>query len=213
MIKILILGNDPFLKALFENMPFLCLIKNNIDEGVMKFNEFSPDIIVSDFQLENENCIRFLKYIREELKNNTIPIILTSKDSDEEINLIIKKYNTHYLQNPLGFSKTIEIIKNIYNETMEHRELSNIKTEFMVSLDKLKNEILVKLNEIGKITNVLISINYNNNEGILLNEMKEKINLTKKEISNIINSNICNFCKIKKECKNKDNCDILLYGK
>ncbi|MDX4069974.1 response regulator transcription factor [Aliarcobacter skirrowii] len=94
------------------------------------------DVIISDIQLENENGINFLKYIKS--KNINIPSILTTAHTDTNYLIeAIKLKVENYLIKPIDINELLDSLVDVLLPKIQEKELK-------------KNENIIKT--IGAIT-------------------------------------------------------------
>ena len=96
----------------------------------------TTDVIISDIQLENENGINFLKYIKS--KNINIPSILTTAHTDTNYLIeAIKLKVENYLIKPIDINELLDSLVDVLLPKIQEKELN-------------KNENIIKT--IGAIT-------------------------------------------------------------
>ncbi len=158
MLKVLYLEDDEntrevvryFLKDKVEEL----YVGFDGEEGLKLYEQYSPDLIITDIQMPNMTGIEMSKIIRE--KNIDIPIIVITafNDSDsllEAINIGI----TNYINKPLDFEILIntlaKISKNL-NLKNENKRIKNILEQYKDIVDE--SSLISKTNLEGKITYV-----------------------------------------------------------
>ena len=97
-----------FLSLYFKKV----VLKKNIKEAIVAFNDIRIDAIITDVKLEDGNGLDFITQVRHRDKN--IPIIVLSAHKDESflfkaIGLNISSYELK----PIGYENFISILKNL----------------------------------------------------------------------------------------------------
>ena len=96
-------------------------VKNTID-AMKILLEKKVDVIISDIQLENENGINFLKYIKN--KEIQIPAILTTAHTDTNYLLeAIKLKVENYLLKPINIDELLDSLYDILLPKIQEKEL------------------------------------------------------------------------------------------
>ncbi len=105
------------LKLFFKEV----IYSENIDYAVKIYNSTSPDIIISEVQLDNKSCLPLLFNIRQ--YNQYIPIIITSANKREEILFeAIRLHLVDFLVKPLKVEKIIFTLNNTAKYILNHGE-------------------------------------------------------------------------------------------
>ncbi len=150
--KLLLVDDDPielFLlkEILTSKKEFIIYTANNAKDGFILAEQYSPDIIVSDFIMPEENGFEFCRKIKKHPKlRNTIFLLLTSiEDRDNKIeglelgadDYLTKPYNHRELLSKIhAFIR----IKNLQDELQEEKkQLSNVNKEMEESFNGIIN--------------------------------------------------------------------------
>ncbi|MDY0180670.1 response regulator transcription factor [Aliarcobacter skirrowii] len=130
------------------------------------------DVIISDIQLENENGINFLKYIKS--KNINIPSILTTAHTDTNYLIeAIKLKVENYLIKPIDINELLDSLVDVLLPKVQEKELK-------------KNENIIKT--IGAITDskqveivkyIFNNLDENNNFFGSYSEIMDKFSISK----------------------------------
>jgi len=104
MIKILLVEDDEVLGYIIkEGMELIgdyeVRWENQPKDGLIAFDEFNPDVIVSDVEMPGMSGLEFIKLIRE--KDQTVPVILETCVSSGKV--ILEAYNIgidNYIKKP-----------------------------------------------------------------------------------------------------------------
>jgi two-component system cell cycle response regulator len=212
-ISVLYVEDDETIQMVFTNIlkRFInkLYIANDGKKGLKKFEEFNPDLIITDVQMPKMNGIEMIAKIRE--KNKNIPIIITTAFND--INYAIDGIK-------LGidgfFLKPIEDIKNYLDILEKKAKLIMLKKEneikesiiqtiienFFDIAFFVENEKIVTLNQKAK--NLLKTENIND----FFYQIKPKLPLQKTEKEIIEYEN--NFYSIKINNYSEDNFIIIM---
>jgi len=97
-----------FLSLYFKKV----VLKKNIKEAIVAFNDIRIDAIITDVKLEDGNGLDFITQVRH--RDKSIPIIVLSAHKDESflfkaIGLNISSYELK----PIGYENFISILKNL----------------------------------------------------------------------------------------------------
>ncbi|MGB3773958.1 MAG: response regulator, partial [Leeuwenhoekiella sp.] len=86
-------------------------------EAVEMFNEFKPDLLIIDINMPHANGLEIVKFIREELKDNT-PIMVLSGNTDES--LIVEAFELgiqDFMKKPLSLDEVSARVKRLIGPT------------------------------------------------------------------------------------------------
>ena len=118
-------------------------VKNTID-AMKILLEKKVDVIISDIQLENENGINFLKYIKS--KDILIPAILTTAHTDTNYLIeSIKLKVENYLLKPINIDELLNSLYDVILPKMQEKEIkknSNIIKTIGAITDSKQVEII-----------------------------------------------------------------------
>ncbi len=123
---------------------------NNLTEATNIYNTKHPQIIISEVTFKDENCFDFLNTIRE--YNHLIPIIITSKNKDEEILLqSIRLQLIDFIEKPIKIEKFIFALNNTAKHILHFGDINiifanNLKYNYIAKTikDNKKNIHLTK---------------------------------------------------------------------
>ncbi|MEA2027399.1 MAG: response regulator [Campylobacterota bacterium] len=117
-------------------------VAENGKEGLAKFKEFKPDIVITDIQMPIMDGIEMMKAIRE-IDSNT-PIIVTTAFNDSDYLIqAIKLHTAHYLMKPLNLKK----LKKSIDEVYEPIELKKQLLEKNRELEELNRTLEAKVEQ------------------------------------------------------------------
>ncbi len=138
-------------------------IASNGDEGLKKFHETSPDIIITDIQMPVMNGLDMIKKIRE--KDKDIPVIVTSAFNDSSYLLnAIELGVEYYLLKPVMIDQLEKRLHSVISRLMQNRELDlyrlhlEQRVEQEIVLRKEKETLLIRQNkdaEIGQMVGII----------------------------------------------------------
>lgn len=150
-IKILYVEDEPITRNqvstfLKKRLGKVIVAKNGHD-GIKKFIENTPDIIITDLVMPDMSGIEMMKKIRSD--GSRCPVIITSALSDsktilESVDLKIEKY----IIKPIEAEVLINSLKYIVIQELEHNEnLLVVDNDFVLTDDK-KNELELEIRNI-----------------------------------------------------------------
>jgi YesN/AraC family two-component response regulator len=132
-------------------------IANNGEEGLKKFKELKPDLIITDIQMPKMNGIEMIENIRKE--NTSIPIIITTafNDINYAINSIKLGVDGFFLK-PIEDIKTyLDILENKAKIIMLKKEnekkekiIETIMNNFFDIAFFVENDKIIQINENSK---------------------------------------------------------------
>lgn len=156
-LKVLIVEDEiklaNLIKASIKELFFKVNIAKDGIEGLKKFQNFKPDIIISDITMPNLDGLEMCQRIREE---SNIPIVILSAYSQKEkllkaIDLGINKYFIkpfdieeflEYLKNLSKNIKKIKTYKLKDNFVFDNNSVCLYKDEILINLTKREREFL-----------------------------------------------------------------------
>ena len=113
--KILVIEDElnirKFLTALLEANDYIVLEAKNVDNGIMMFSSYLPDLVVLDLGLPDKDGMEFLKAIR---KNYSTPVIVLSARTDEgdKVDALDNGAND-YVTKPFGSAELLARVRSI----------------------------------------------------------------------------------------------------
>jgi YesN/AraC family two-component response regulator len=93
---------------------------NSVD-GLKKFNQFKPDIVLMDLEFSSKNAIELLADIKQLNKNANI-IVLSNKNDDFELLQNIDMGILAFLVKPLDVDKLFDTLIKVVNERLKEEE-------------------------------------------------------------------------------------------
>jgi YesN/AraC family two-component response regulator len=212
-ISILYVEDDESIQMVFSNIlkrfaKELYIAKNG-EEGLSKFKNLHPDLIITDVQMPKINGIEMIANIRKE--NTNIPIIITTafNDINYAIDAIKLGIDGFFLKPIKDIKSYLDILENKAKIVMLKKEnekkekiIDTIMKNFFDIAFFVEKEKIIKLNE--KAQNII------KNEDI--NEFLTQIkpNLTLKKIEEEIIEYKNHFYSIKIDTYSEDNFIIIM---
>jgi len=142
------------LNELFEKVCMNLYVAKDGEEGLEKFKEYKPDIVLTDIHMPKMNGLSMIKYIRE--INPDVPTVVASAFSDTEYLLeAIKKGVNHFLLKPINLLELLNTLDDIASNLVAKRELKEnekILSQYKDIVDEA--EIVSKSDPKGYITYV-----------------------------------------------------------
>ena len=119
--KILLIEDDPdtlvYISKILKREGYEVEEAENGEEGLKKFREIKPDLVVLDIMLPGIDGWEVLKRIKSGLRSRKTPVVmLTAKDTDMDK---LKGYEfgaDFYITKPFNMEKLLLIIRNIISE-------------------------------------------------------------------------------------------------
>jgi len=103
-MKILILEDDhasrTYLSSLLSLNKYECKAAQNGEEGLVMFEEFMPDLVLSDIQMPKMSGLEFLKAIRRD-NSDAIVIMVTAYGSEDYAIKAFREGANNYLKKPI----------------------------------------------------------------------------------------------------------------
>ncbi|QXM06562.1 response regulator [Crassaminicella indica] len=120
------------------------ILAENGEDGIRKFIEYEPDVIITDLVMPDMSGIEMMKKIRND--GNKCPFVITSALSDsqtilETVDLKIEKY----LIKPIDVDALMNTLKDIVIEEVEYnKNILVVDHEFILTADK-KSELELQI--------------------------------------------------------------------
>jgi DNA-binding NarL/FixJ family response regulator len=135
------------------------------NEGVEKFKEVHPDIVLTDLSMPKKSGLDMIKEIKY-INNNTKIIILSAHNEEDILMDVIKLNVEKFLLKPLNIDIFIDSLLNIlggdklnkYTECIHDLEILHHQKGHVRLVNYFKNTIIEQEGEIVKINNDIISI-------------------------------------------------------
>lgn len=147
-IKILYVEDEPITRnqvyRFLKKRVGKVVLAENGEDGIEKFIEYKPDIIITDLIMPDMSGIEMMKKIRN--AGDKCPCIVTSASSDsktilETVDLKIEKY----LIKPIDVDELVKTLKDIVIEEFENnRNILIMNNDFILEDDK-KNELELEI--------------------------------------------------------------------
>lgn len=203
-MNILIIEDEPgiceFLKDGLEEEGYTITIASDGMQGIEKYRQTKPDLILLDWMLPEMEGIDVCKKIREQDKDTPI-LFLTAKDTVKETIEGLQAGAVDYIKKPFSFEELVERIKihfrnkredeiltlgnitlnrSVYQVYCNKQEVSLTQREFALLefLIRNKGRICTRNEIIDKVWN----INFEYDTGVLdvfMNSLRKKLNIDK----------------------------------
>ncbi|WP_027623945.1 response regulator [Clostridium lundense] len=164
-VKILVIDDDKeilfAMSAICEYQGWIPLTASSVDEGVEKFKQIKPDIVLMDYHLPKINGVQGVKMLKE-ISNNIPIIVLTIEENEKVAYEFMKAGASDFALKPI---KALDIISRInvhlrLKETMENVNKSVNEYSKGISvetLEKIENYMsglsdYISINNISKNT-------------------------------------------------------------
>lgn len=118
-------------KYLRRRVGNLVLAENGV-EGLEKFKEFSPDVVVTDIRMQDMDGLQMAAKIRE--LDEEVRILIITGHNDEEFFLRAIELNVdRYFKKPLDNKKLVSTLTRIAQNIENHRQIEN-KNRFIANI-------------------------------------------------------------------------------
>lgn len=149
-LKVLIVEDEidlaNLIKSSIKELFFKVVIAKDGLEAIKKFDNFKPDIIISDIMMPNMSGLEMSKKIKE--KNSETPIVILSAHSHKEMLLeAIDLGISKYFIKPFDIEEFIEYLKELSKKINKNKSIK-LKDNFVFDFNNLslyQNDILVNL--------------------------------------------------------------------
>lgn len=139
-MKILIVEDDivsrELLRVVVEREGYECRFAQDGLEGLEIFNEFVPDVVISDIRMPRLDGIGLLKRIKQ-VEQNVIVIIVTAHGNEEVALEALHLGANNYLKKPINL-EDLKIVLSRYNNysltKTYKKDISNLVTEQQLQL-------------------------------------------------------------------------------
>lgn len=116
-LRVLIAEDDKntlkFLKNVMLSQGFKVFTAADGNEAIDLLKRFQFDIVVTDWLMPKKDGLHLVKYIRKELKNTPLVIMLTALTSEKSKNLALESGADEFLSKPVESRQIIDLIDNI----------------------------------------------------------------------------------------------------
>ena len=116
-----------FLETLFSTV----IVASDGEEGLLKYKEFRPDIVISDIQMPRMNGIDMVKKIKEENFNQYVLFVTAYTDTDYFTQAIDLQVDA-YITKPVDFTKFKHKLESIQNQIITKKR----NEEYVLSQQK-----------------------------------------------------------------------------
>ncbi len=156
-MKVLIVEDDPasmtFLEIIAKKEGCIFMSAENGKKGLEIYEEFDPDIIMSDINMAHMNGLELLEQIRLK-KSDIIFILLTAYTSEEFVIKAIKHGANNYLKKPLSKDTIVNLLRK-YKTIIEHQHFEK-RISGYIKKHNFSLQINTNINIIPDIVNYLV---------------------------------------------------------
>ncbi|AKJ65337.1 hybrid sensor histidine kinase/response regulator [Kiritimatiella glycovorans] len=125
--------------------PYEVVTADHVDEGLRKFEEENPDLVILDIRMPGRNGIEALKEIRER-DSEVAVIMLTGYGALETAQQAIRLGANDYLEKPFDINNIRKIVDTNVAHTRLNRRRNRAEHELESLTERLQSEIGVKDN-------------------------------------------------------------------
>lgn len=118
MKKILLIDDDPGIlyttKLALESEGFCVYVASSSEEGLKKFREEKPDLLLLDLMLPGKSGFQIAKEIKLDKENKDTPIIILSGMSDDASKYMAAKADAvYFIEKPIDIDKLKFYIEDV----------------------------------------------------------------------------------------------------
>lgn len=169
-MKILVVEDDAssrlYLENLLEVNGYTCRTATNGIEGLNAFEEFNPDVVVTDIQMPVMDGLEMLESIRNR-KSDTIVIITTAYGSENYAIQALHLGANNYLKKPVAGVDLLPLLKKYHN--IKYGKFPSETKPGKILFKKFKIEFITNMKEIPRIVDRILtesSCNYDDSNRI-----------------------------------------------
>lgn len=117
-IKVLAIDDSRTIRTLvqraMEDAGFTCITANDGQEGVERFAEADPDIVITDINMPRLDGFGVIKSIRDGTINRTVPILVLTTESAEELKSRAREAGaTGWIVKPFEDSAIVSVVRRV----------------------------------------------------------------------------------------------------
>jgi DNA-binding response OmpR family regulator len=117
--KILVVDDEPdirkTLKTILRKEGYTVITAINGEDGLKKWKEKKPDLILLDIMMEGKDGIQTLEEIRESKKETKV-IMITAVDQEQTVKKTLKLNAKGFILKPFNISKVLKKVKEVLNK-------------------------------------------------------------------------------------------------
>ncbi len=118
IMKVLVVEDDEFSRKYFDNISTVSgcetRVANDGEEGLRIFEEFDPDLIISDIQMPVMDGLEMIEEVRKK-KSDAVVIMATAFDSEEYAIKALQLGANNYLKKPIHAENLKRLLTKYYN--------------------------------------------------------------------------------------------------
>jgi CheY-like chemotaxis protein/anti-sigma regulatory factor (Ser/Thr protein kinase) len=156
-MKVLIVEDDPsvnyFLREVASNTGHEVLCAENGEEALACFDEFQPDLVLSDLKMPKVDGLKLLERIRRRSRD-VLFIIMTGAGSEEYAVRALELRANNYLQKPIRFEVIVALLQK-YEQMLRVTHLREEVGRMVVRRD-LRMVIPSRLEFVGSVVEELV---------------------------------------------------------
>ena len=149
------------IKDTLEEQDFIITTAGDGEEGLRKFFEQKPDVLVADVMMPRMDGFEMVRRIRQSDKATPV-LVLTARSA---INDVVKGFElgaNDYLKKPFGMQELIVRLKALMHKAFVEKEITNTHTGIEQELSHREAEILKRLcenrNQVVNTQNILLDL-------------------------------------------------------
>lgn len=116
-IKVLVVDDDPSIRILLSHIlkvdDFQVILASDGHQGLQKFNEESPELVLTDLLMPVKSGIQLIKNIRLDLKSQTPIIVLSSVGQTQTVMHAFELGANDFITKPFDTKEILVRINNV----------------------------------------------------------------------------------------------------
>lgn len=145
MIKILVIDDDTYICTLLENFlsqqGYKVQTSYDASQGLKKFKEFNPQLVLCDYRLPNSDGLEVLASIKK--LNAAVPIIIMTAYGDVRMAVkLIKSGAFDYITKPIQPDETLQLIKKALSTKKSTPTAKFLDKDFILGSSHKINKVM-----------------------------------------------------------------------
>lgn len=157
-MKILIVEDDEascsYLEIILKKEGYQYKSTDNGKDALEIFNDYQPDLVLSDINMAQMNGIELLQAIKK-IKSDTIVIMLTAYNSESYVIECMKLGANNYLKKPIPKKDILSLVRKY--DTVISTKKSELKVVDYINKNKFSLKFKTDINSIHAIVNYLVA--------------------------------------------------------